>query len=642
MGADFSGFATKAGLKCADGRVIMPDAFAHQDKKKVPLVYQHVHDNVKNVIGHALLEARSEGMYAHAFLNNTPEGQHAREMVQHGDVESLSIYANRLMQEGEKVKHGYIREVSLVLAGANPGALIDFVAIRHGDGTLDELDEVVIYTGENIVHADGEEDDPEDKTVEDVYNSMTDEQKTAVHYMLAKAFDAGDGEDGGDTLEQSDTQDDPDTEDKTDMGNIFEKGAGEGQKTRTLTHDELKSLIATAASNEASLKKTIEEYAAANDLTHGILGIEALFPEAKVLTTTPTWDKRRTEWVSSVVGAANKTPFSRIKTWTADITYEEARALGYVKGDLKKEEWFTLSSRVTTPQTIYKKQSIDRDDMIDITDFDVVAWKKGEMRVMIEEELGRAILIGDGRAVDDPNKIREDKIRPIMSDHPYYTKTVGIAGTGAKEDVLLAIDGIVASRHLYKGSGDLTFFTSEEWLGLAMTLRDEMGHRLYRTLAELSSELRVNRIVTVPLLNTVPGLVGVLVDMNDYTVGADKGGALTMFDDFDIDYNKYKYLLETRCSGALTLPSSAIVVYNGHNSGKTVVTPAAPTYDPETGTVTITATAGVKYFDANNVEKTGDVVIPAGGSIQLFAMPADDTKIIGAGVDSWSFLRVPS
>ena len=665
MEADFSGYATKAGLKCSDGRTIMPGAFQHQDQAQVPLVWQHGHSDPENVLGHAVLEHREDGVYAYGFFNSSPKASHAKQLLEHRDIKMLSIWANELVERSGRVLHGAIREVSLVLSGANPGAVIENVSIRHSDGDTVELDdEVIIRTGieidhyhdsdeddvkhedtasstdeeatsiedtddDDIVHADGE-----DMTVEEVYNSMTDAQKDVLHYLVGEALAAVE-EDATDTNDGEAKQ--SNTEEGTKMTNVFEKGDEATTKGAVLSHDDIKGIVADAT-RMGSLKDAVEGYA----LSHGIEDIDVLFPEARALANTPEWDKRRTEWVASVLGGARKSPFSRIKTVSADITVDEARAKGYVKGTLKKEEFFKVSKRVTTPTTIYKKQKLDRDDMVDITDFDVVTWLKGEMRLMLDEELARAILIGDGRDIAHEDKISEDNIRPIAGDHELFTTVVNVNLDDANSTVQEIIDGIVMNRKYFKGTGMPTMYTTETYIAQFLLLKDTVGRRIYKSLDELAMELRVSAIVPVEVMEEDPSIVAVLVNMNDYVVGADQGGNVSMFDDFDIDYNQYKYLIETRVSGALTKMKSAIVVKKVTGS-LVLATPEEPGFVSATGVVTIPSVTGVVYEDdaAPGVPLTpgAQSAINAGASVTINAVPDTGYYFASSQGDSWTFTR---
>lgn len=566
MDADFSGYATKSGLKCSDGRTIMPGAFAHQDNVKVPLVWHHGHSNPENVLGHALLEARDDGMYCYGFFNGTAKAKHAAAVLEHGDVDKMSIWANNLVEQSGRVMHGAIREVSLVLAGANPGATIDSVTIRHADGTEEFIeDEAIIYSElrheEPEVGDEADEDDGEDdeETIQDVIDTMNDKQKNVLHYMLTEALEAG--LDGGEETTE-DTSDDV-KHSNTDMkgddmsrSNVFEQNKDETQGKHVLSHADMLGIMEDAK-QKGSMSAAVNDYA----LSHGITDIGQLFPDAKEFNTTPEFYARRMEWVNKVLGGVRRSPFSRVRTTQADLTLEDARAKGYVKGALKKEEYFGLLRRTTTPTTIYKKQALDRDDVIDITDFDVVTWLKSEMRMMLDEEIARAILLGDGRDVLDEDKINETNIRPVARDASLYTvsENVTLSADPTAAEIMTALDVIIGSRSKYRGSGTPTFFTTEIFLTKALLLRDTLGRRIYRSVDELASELRVESIVTVEPMEDHPGLCGVMVNLSDYNIGADSGGNVTMFDDFDIDYNKQKYLIETRVSGALIKLRSAVV-----------------------------------------------------------------------------------
>lgn len=569
---DFSGWATKANLKCSDGRTIMKDAFKDNDGKQVPLVWNHQHNDPDNVLGHALLENRNEGVYAYCKFNDSESGKTAKLLVQHGDVNALSIYANQLKQHMSNVTHGNIREVSLVLAGANPGASIDSI-IMHGE---ESDEEGVIYTGETLslshssedelAHANEEnkEDKPMaeenkaggEKTVADVFNTLTEEQKTVVYAMIGQALeDAGVSDDDDEEINHSEGGTDDMKTNVFDQTNENNEGV--------LSHDAMQTII-----NDGKRYGSLKESFLAHAGDYGIDDIDYLFPEAQTLNKTPEFIQREMGWVQKVMNGTHHTPFSRIKSVFADITEDEARARGYMKGKLKKEEVFSLLKRTTTPTTIYKKQKLDRDDVVDITDFDVVAWLKSEMRMMLDEEIARAILIGDGRLASSDDKINEANIRPIYNDEELYTiqttVTVGANAT-ADEKAKAMIRAAIKARKDYRGSGTPTFFTTEDVLTDALLLEDTMGHRLYKNAGEVADAMRVKEIVTVPVMEGMKGknggdLIGIIVNLADYNVGADKGGAINMFDDFDIDYNQQKYLIETRCSGALTKPKSAIAI----------------------------------------------------------------------------------
>ena len=557
---DFCGWATRNDLKCSDGRVIRKDAFKHNDGQKVPLVWNHQHNSQDEVLGHAILENREEGVYAYCSFNDSDSGKTAKILVQHGDIDALSIYANQLQQQGPNVMHGNIREVSLVLAGANPGAFIESV-LKH-DEESDE--ECIIYTGENLelAHADVEPekkedekmDDKKDKTIGQVFETLTEEQKTAVYAMLGKA------------LEHSDEEpktDNNDEEDNTMKHNLFDDETKKDENV--LSHDAMETIIADGK-RYGSLKESFLAHAQ----EYGIENIDYLFPEAKSLNTPPDFIKREMGWVQKVMSGTHHTPFSRIKSMFADITEDDARAKGYIKGKLKKEEVFSLLKRTTTPTTIYKKQKLDRDDVIDITDFDVVAWLKSEMRMMLDEEIARAILVGDGRLASSDDKINESNIRPIWKDEDLYNikSTIEVdAAATADQKAKAFIRACIKSRKNYKGSGDPTLYTTEDVVTDCLLLEDMNGRIIYDTMEKLRTALRVKEIVTVPVMEGLTrtndegetlNLMGIIVNLTDYNVGADKGGAINMFDDFDIDYNQQKYLIETRCSGALIKPFSAI------------------------------------------------------------------------------------
>lgn len=557
---DFSGYATKNDLKCSDGRTIKKDAFKDNDGKTVPLVWQHFHNTPDNILGHAVLENREDGVYAYCKFNDTPSGKNAKLLVEHGDIKAMSIWANNLKQQVKDVIHGVIREVSLVMSGANPGALIDNVNIAHTDGTYQEDEtEALIYSGFNISTAEIQHEDTktDGDTVEEIFATLTDKQKDVVYAMLASVSHSEEAEKDDKNLEH---QNKGGTILKT---NVFDNEVNEEDVKTTLTHDQLREIM-TDAQKCGSFKEAFLSHAQ----TYGIENIDYLFPDAKTVTPTPDWIKRDTGWVSGVINGTHHTPFSRIKSTAADITAEEARARGYIKGSLKKEEVFKLLKRVTGPTTIYKKQKLDRDDIIDITDLDVVSWLKAEMRMMLDEEIARAALVGDGRDPESEDKINEECIRPIYKDDDMYAHKVAVAVDADIEDI---IESIIRSRKNYKGSGNPTLYTTTEILTDMLLVKDTIGHRIYKTEAELASALRVSRIVEVPVMDGLSretedetpvtlDLLAIMVNLKDYTMGADKGGNVSMFDDFDIDYNQYKYLIETRCSGALIHPKSALVI----------------------------------------------------------------------------------
>ena len=584
MGYDFSGYATKNDVTCGDGRIIRRDAFKSCDGDRVSLVWKHMHDKMENVLGHADLENRPDGVYAYCSFNDRPQGREAKALVQHGDLTHLSIYANHLTQRGNEVLHGIIREVSLVHAGANPEARIEAISIRHEDDTFTELDdEAIIYSGIKIVltddddslahsddNVDEEENDDvikhEDSDVEDgmdqknvqrILNSMTDEQKNLLYVLVGSAL-----EDDGDEAEHGDLGDDM-------HHNVFDS---EKTEDKCISHDELNEYLAEAR-RVGNLKDTF--------LEHGIENLEVLLPDFHDMSETPTWVKRETEWVKAWWGALKKTPFARIRTRWADITEYEARARGYITGNQKIEEFFKVAARTTTPTTVTKLQKLHRDDLIDSVDIDVVAWMRQEMRIMLEEELAVATLIGDGRPANDVSKINEDNIRPIYTDDDMFCMHEKVTIPENATDVQIAKTVIRASlltRKRYKGTGRPWFVTTNDVLVRMLLAEDQIGHRLYKTEAELAAAMRVERILEVPVLEgakrtaVIPAaggvgtttevrtLLGLLVNPGDYVIGADKGGAVTMFDDFNLDFNKYEYLIETRCSGALRDPYTAIAL----------------------------------------------------------------------------------
>ena len=584
---DFSGYATRNDLLCGDGRTIRKDAFKDCDGVTVPLVYNHDHKNTDAVLGHALLENREDGVYAYGVFNDTESGLAAKKLVQHGDVRSLSIYANKLKQLGNDVIHGTIRELSLVLAGANPGAYIDFV-MAHSDDGDDTIDGFEASYDENIMlyHSDDknekknkemEDKEMEDKkknkemedkkknketedkkkntpeenseeTVADVFNTLSEKQKKVVYAMLGQA------------LEDAGVEDDENSEEETDMKhNVFDND--EFTQENVLSHDAMNEIL-----SDGKRFGSLKESFLAHTEEYGIQDIDFLFPEAKTLNNPPEFIQRDTGWVSNVMAGVHHTPFSRIKSQFANITEEDARAKGYMKGNLKKEEVFSLLKRTTTPTTIYKKQKLDRDDIIDITDFDVVAWLKSEMRLMLDEELARAFILGDGRIASSDDKINEANIRPIIKDADLYTvkKQVAVAHGATDETKAKAfIKAVIKARKDYKGSGNPSLYTTEGLIADCLLIEDSTGRAIYESEEKLRNVLRVKEIIPMEVMENANGyngkpLMAVLVNLNDYNVGADKGGAINMFDDFDIDYNQQKYLIETRCSGALTKPYSAI------------------------------------------------------------------------------------
>ena len=592
-GYDFGGWATKANLLCSDGRVIMPDAFAHNDGQRVPLVWNHQHSDPDHILGYADLENRPEGVYAHCKFNETDTGNVAKQLVQHGDIVSLSIYANGLTEKKSHVTHGNIREVSLVLAGANPGAGIDSVTLSHGE---DSDDEGIVYsdtsldlatevshsddTNSELSHADDNSDkksEDDEETVMDVFNTLNEKQKNAVYAMIGAAYEA---------TPPAKEEENNDEEGDTDMKhNVFDTDVQ--KENQVLSHSDITAIISdakrTGSLRDAAIAHNAGEitHAATDDdghqVTYGVANVDYLFPDARNITREPLFIKRDTGWVTVVMSAVKHSPFSRIKSIFADITADDARAKGYLKGNKKVEEVFTLLKRSTTPTTIYKKQKMDRDDVVDITDFDVVSWIKSEMRVMLDEEIARAILVGDGRSTASDDKINESNIRPIWKDDSLYTIKATVQ-LGASETETTKgkkfIKAVLKARKNYKGSGNPILLTTEDVLTDLLLIEDTNGRNIYESVDKLATALRVSKIVTSPVLENqtragvelVDGdtktrtLMGIIVNLADYTVGADKGGAVNLFEDFDIDFNQEKYLIETRCSGALTKPYSAIAI----------------------------------------------------------------------------------
>ncbi len=638
---DFSGYATKNDLECGDGRIIRKDAFKDNDNTTVPLVWQHIHNDPANVLGHADLENLEDGVYAYCTFNNTDSGKRAKSLVQHGDVTSMSIYANKLTQQGPNVIHGIIREVSLVLAGANPGALINPLSIAHGDGTYTDIDdEAIIYTGDDVlIHSsDDEEDDVadtsknnqnegmDDRTIQDIVDTMNEEQKNVMYFLIGQAakkakkdddsMKHSDDSDESDDSDDSDNSDDETIKDIVDTMNEKQKkamyyliglalndkknaGGDENIKHDGLNYnfmeddmkfnafddpngvEELSHSMVSDILNEArtgangSVKNAF--------LEHGIENLEVLYPEAKLVSQNPEMIQRDVTWVDKVWGSLNKRPFARIRSTAANVTAYEARARGYIKGNQKEEEVISLLARVTTPQTVYKLQKIDRDDVIDITDLDVVAWMKQEMRMMLNEEIVRAIMVGDDRPSSDPSYINPEHIRPIYQDNDVYTihDNVTIGSSATFNDIAEAIiTHAVLARKNYMGSGTPTMYASTDIITRMLLATDTLGHRMYRNESELASALRVSEIVEVPIfdgitrtaqVSTTVGdtttttsesrkLLAIIVNLSDYAVGADKGGEVNLFDNFDLNFNKYEYLIETRVSGALTKPYSAIAI----------------------------------------------------------------------------------
>jgi hypothetical protein len=617
-------------------------AFKSSDKQQVPLVWQHQHNEPENVLGHVMLTNRDDGVWGDGFFNETPPAQQAKALVIHKDITNLSIYANQLVEHAKNVVHGVIREVSLVLSGANPGAYIENVSIAHSEDNIQIVeDEAIIYSGSPLVlaHAvdgistlvppprqvgqkkgpmpkpktqtptaanpdpdgDGDNDlfDPADgglgpdATVQQVYDTLTPQQKTMVNAMVGAAMD---------NVSQSGvSSDDPDKiiHDKNQKGdavtrNVFDQDSTDGKKVAgaTLSHSDIKGIF-DSARKDGSLKAAVESYA----LAHGIDNISTLFPYDQAVTDSPDFISRRMEWVSNVLASTRKTPFSRIRSWTADITFQEARAKGYIKAALKKEEFIRIARRITTPQTIYKKQKLDRDDILDITEFNVVTWLQTEMRLLLDEELARAVLIGDGRDADDPDKINTSNVRPIYGDDEMYVTNVWVdqaAINVANIGPDAIVDGIVNAFRFYRGSGNPILYTTRIWLAKMLLIKDTLGRRIYPTAVELSAAIGVNDIIPCEVMESIPNLIGIVVNLTDYTNGTDRGGEVSMFDFFDIDYNQFKYLMETRMSGAMTKYRGALVVQQFTGTGLLPL-PAAPTFNEVTGVGTIPAFSGLHY-----------------------------------------------
>lgn len=611
MEYDFCGWATKSGIRCSDGRTIMPDAFKDCDGQSVPLVWNHQHNSLSNVLGHAVLENRKDGVYAYCSFNDTEDGRRAKELVQHHDVNALSIYANELKQQNRNVCHGKIREVSLVLAGANPGAMIKQVVCHSDTGDYELDDEAEIYNEANTIsmsdssedafmvnesmsHADDEQDDESGKeTVADVIKTLNDKQKKVFFYCLGQVIqDAKNGKlnSNSDSSEENDDMKHNVFEDEVDEQDTLMHGADADFATIMSDVKRYGSLSESMLAHGVDLDdiNTTDAmmHAGTAGTDYGIKDIDMLFPDYKTTTNVPGFVQRDMGWVAGVMNGTSHTPFSRIKSVFANITEDDARARGYIKGKLKKEEVFTLLKRTTDPQTVYKKQKLDRDDVIDITDFDVVVWLKSEMRMMLDEEIARAILVGDGRTPAAEDKIQETHIRSVWNDDPFYSikGTMKFAAEPTSDELAEAfIEKAIRIRKEYKGTGNPTLYTTEDMLTNMLLLKDKLGHFMYKNVSELATTLRVANIVTVPVMESQtrtpgstettltgkkPALDGIIVNLKDYNIGADKGGAVSMFDDFDIDYNQQKYLIETRCSGALTIPYSAIVLEHYIDPGK--------------------------------------------------------------------------
>lgn len=701
--ADFSGWATKTGIECSDGRTIGSVAFAHQDNTKVPLVWGHKHDGPTHVLGHAYLEQRDEGVYCYGYFNKNAKSIETKELLQHGDIDSLSIWANNLKEtiKGrlKEVVHGVIREVSVVLSGANEGARIENVALAHSYDDDSELETAIIWSGPDIVdmqlkhsqdrpveepvveHAADDEIDPVK-----VYETLNDDQKLAVNFLTGAAIeqaleDAGvahsdtDGEAVGESTNGDQTTDDtqdaetsetpedapsednqPEDDESTgqqtednpegnlshqegsdNMSNVFDRTQQAATKERKrLTHEQFATIMQEARDE----KKNISEAFLAHADEYGFgQDIDLLFPDARSVTSQPELIARRTEWVAGVIDGATHRPFARIKSTAADLTADEARARGYVKGNKKKDEVVKLLKRVTTPTTIYKKQKLDRDDIVDITDLDVVAWLKWEMRFMLEEELARAILISDGREVDDDDKINEDHVRPIAYDDDMYAHKVTLGSNSTPE---MMIEAIIRARKNFKGTGRPAFYTTDDIITDLLLIKDKMGRFVYDDEEHLARKMRVTRLIPVEVMETVPDILGIMVNISDYTIGADKGGQLSMFDDFDIDFNQFKYLIETRVSGALTKPKSAVVI---RRTTGTQVVATQPTFVAATNKLTIPTVAGVDYYDVTSMEDetalTDGETYHLNGTVDIEARATSGYSFAHNTDNDWTFAENP-
>ena len=639
--SDFSGYATRAGVKCADGRIIEPKAFVHNDGDTVPLVWQHGHNSPSNILGHAVLELKDDGVYAYGFFNESEKALDAKESVRHGDIRRMSIYANNLRETDNLVHSGVIREVSLVIAGANPGATIDNVTIQHSDDYIEVVeDKAIIHSGENITPTDEGNNMPEgqnetgDKTLQDILDDMTEEQRNAVDYLVGAAIESVQGDDVDDDEDEDDEDDDSsaahsalahaDKDSNSMSHNLFENSGNSSKQTvgDILSSDQISDILHDAMEG-GSLKHALEQFA----LQHSVNNIEGLFPQHKLDGGVQVYD-RQNEWVTKVLNGVRKIPMTRIRTVIADMTPEEARAKGYVKGNEKIEQVFGWLKRETDATTVYKKQSIDRDDLLDITDFDIVAFFWTEMRGKLMEALAEAILIGDGRSAMDPDKINEERIRPIASDIDFYAPKVTLPSNADPRDIVKAI---IRSRKDYRGSGNPTLFTTTDFITDLLLIEDRNQRRVYETVDALKSALRVSDVVEVEYFNQDPTVVGILVNLSDYTVGTNKGGEITRFDDFDIDFNKHKYLIETRISGSLTKPMSAIVIKREEGD---VATPQSPSFNSDTNEIQIPTTTGVVYSIGGEAVSG---VVEIDEVTQVDANAASGYYIPANTITSWTF-----
>lgn len=656
---DFGGYATKYGIRCTDGRTITPEAFKHMDGQQIPLVWQHQHNSPENVLGHALLAQRSDGLYASGFFNDSPAGMATKALLLHKDVDSLSIYANQLVEKNKMVLHGELIEASVVMKGANSGAKVDYVRIAHSDGGIEELDdEAIIHSGESIEltleHAGTE-------TYQDVYDSLDDKQKALVEFMLSQAL--GSAQQSAVVIDKVEKTEVTTTETESKDAvvehsdkdgkmtrNVFEQNGqqSEGSQGATLSHAQMQQMASNvfeAMKKGATFRDAIQGDFMAHADDYGITNIDLLFPDAQAIDNKPEWITRRMEWVETFLNSTRKLPFSRIKSLSADLTFDDARAKGYIKATMKKEQFFSLASRTTTPKTIYKKQKLDRDDIVDITDFDVVAWLWVEMRFMLREEVARAILVSDGREVDDPDKINEENVRPIAYDDVFYTDVITVPANASGNDL---IEAVLRARDTYRGTNPTAYMTNAVMTDMLLA-KDALLRRFYNTKAELVSALAVNDIVEVPVMEGVQRdgkeLLMVLVNPGDYGVGSTRGGEITQFDDFDIDFNQYKYLIEGRMSGALMNYKRAQVVLRGAG---TLATPTVPTFNSGTGVITIPTVTGVTYKTqatgplgaAGTTLSAGAQTALTSGQTQTVVAVANATYYFPHNFDAdWSFTR---
>jgi HK97 family phage prohead protease len=689
---DFTGYATRAGVRCSDGRTITAQAFQGMDGTTVPLVWHHQHNDPANVLGHAVLHTRDDGVWMEGYFNDTPSGQNAKQLVAHKDVSNLSIFANRLIEKAKSVLHGVICEVSLVMAGANPGAFIDPLSIKHGDGGEDELEEAVIYTNakiDDVAHAstnipgprklsldkgdmpkpsasnpdpdkDGDNDlfDPKDggldastATVQQVIDTMTPEQQQAMYALVGAAASSAPAAQSSIT---PDGGGDPGTtepgKDGAPVGrNVFDQTTDPATSPAagyTLTHSDMEGIFADARKH-GSLKDAVAAFVSEQGLKHGIDSIDQLFPYDQAVTDTPEFISRRMDWVAGVLGGVNKVPFARIRSWTADLTFQEARARGYVKGQLKKEQFVKIARRITTPQTVYKKQKLERDDILDITEFNVVTWLQTELRLMLDEELARAILIGDGRDDEDADKISTDNVRPIYGDEELYVTQIQVAQSDIDTSSDAIVDSVVSAMRFYRGSGNPVLYTTAVWLAKLLLAKDTLNRRLYPTKAELIAAFGgvISDIVPCEAMESKPELIGIVVNLRDYSVGSDPGGQVSMFDFFDIDYNQNKYLMECRMSGAMTKYRGALSIVTFSGVGGLLPDPTEVTFDNTTGIATVPTTSHVTYVtvDDNDTESGtisagAQAAIDPGAYVTYRAKPASTYEFTTDNFQ-WTFRR---